>query len=347
MTNEKEKRELIRSIRSDINLSDEEKKKKISQIMMGKYFEESNKIHHPKSCFNKTCEHYPNKKCYKFYFGCCQVYDTCTRCHKSNGCVKKDKDKDIILKKITCSECDLEQEPGEFCSGCSIKFSQSHCLICKVWTNKEIYHCESCGICRIGTKESLFHCDICEVCFPIESKDNHICYKGLREAKCVVCNDETYNSNMEFITPYCGHVAHVNCLKELISHNQYKCVVCRKSFVNMDSEWKRLKTLIINTPITNEMLNLKPDDIMISPYGKFKIKKKKITEKKDVLWEGEFIDWIISFKQEKKYAKGILSESILEKYVGIYCNDCRTKSSVKYHFYGLECKSCGSFNTQQ
>ena len=34
-------------------------------------------------------------------------------------------------------------------------------------------------------------------------------------------------------------------------------------------------------------------------------------------------------------------------YKNIYCNDCENKSTTQFHFYGLECKSCGSFNTQE
>ena len=31
----------------------------------------------------------------------------------------------------------------------------------------------------------------------------------------------------------------------------------------------------------------------------------------------------------------------------IYCQDCQTQSTVPFHFVGLECKACGSFNTRE
>lgn len=66
MSSEQEKRELIKAINSNNNLSDKEKRIKIQQIMMGNVnFTSYDKC--LKSNFEKTCEHY-NKKCYKFHF---------------------------------------------------------------------------------------------------------------------------------------------------------------------------------------------------------------------------------------------------------------------------------------
>jgi hypothetical protein len=31
--------------------------------------------------------------------------------------------------------------------------------------------------------------------------------------------------------------------------------------------------------------------------------------------------------------------------VAIFCNDCRSTSRAFFHFIGLECRVCGSFNT--
>jgi hypothetical protein len=36
-----------------------------------------------------------------------------------------------------------------------------------------------------------------------------------------------------------------------------------------------------------------------------------------------------------------------ERIVDVFCHDCETKSKTSFHFLGLECRSCGSFNTAQ
>lgn len=36
-----------------------------------------------------------------------------------------------------------------------------------------------------------------------------------------------------------------------------------------------------------------------------------------------------------------------DKMVDVYCNDCEKKSNTKFHFYGLKCMECGSYNTKQ
>ena len=42
-----------------------------------------------------------------------------------------------------------------------------------------------------------------------------------------------------------------------------------------------------------------------------------------------------------------LPDEYKDKDVEILCNDCEQKSTVKFHFYGLKCKSCCSYNTTQ
>jgi RING finger and CHY zinc finger domain-containing protein 1 len=42
-----------------------------------------------------------------------------------------------------------------------------------------------------------------------------------------------------------------------------------------------------------------------------------------------------------------LPEEYRDKTVEILCNDCQKKSSTKFHFIGLKCENCNSFNTKQ
>jgi len=42
-----------------------------------------------------------------------------------------------------------------------------------------------------------------------------------------------------------------------------------------------------------------------------------------------------------------LPEEYKDKYVNIICNDCQKKSSSKFHFIGIKCNNCSSYNTKQ
>jgi hypothetical protein len=150
------KRELIKQINNDQSLSQTEKNRKIQELMMEEYLK-----FQAKSNESKSCSHY-EKSCYKFYFDCCKICDPCKRCHSERNCISKDK---LIVKEITCSKCDKTQKPEEYCISCGIKFSNSYCKTCQIWTLKNITHCDKCGICRLGKPETLFHCDDCGICF--------------------------------------------------------------------------------------------------------------------------------------------------------------------------------------
>jgi RING finger/CHY zinc finger protein 1 len=345
MSSEQDKRSLIKAIKSDLTLSENEKNKKIQQIMMGNFIEK--KKYFDSNC-SKTCEHY-NKKCYKFYFECCNIYDPCIRCHKERRLIDNDSmgcnDNSIVVNKITCSECDYEQTLSEFCSNCSIKFSNNYCKICKIYTEKNITHCDYCGICRVGNKEDLFHCLNCNGCFFSKNKQNHKCTVNLQEETCSVCNESTFNYNSNISIPDCNHPIHTKCLEKSLEHNQYKCSRCKKSIVDMSDQWNLIRFNIANTPLPRNIIPIIPNDVVDSPYGKFKILEKEFINNV-VLCKGIFVDWKL---KTNTYVIGILNEELLTKknIKEIYCNDCCKKSNGEFHFYGIECKFCGSFNTQE
>lgn len=345
MSSEQDKRSLIKTIRSDLTLSENEKNKKIQQIMMGNFIGKN-------KCFesncSKKCEHY-DKKCYKFYFKCCNIYDPCIRCHKERRLTDCENmlcnDNTIIVDKITCSECDFEQILSEFCSNCSIKFANNYCSICKLYTEKNITHCEYCGICRVGNKEDLFHCFNCNGCFFSKDKEKHKCTINLQEETCSVCNESLFNSRSNVHIAQCNHPIHMNCLEKSLEHNQYKCSRCKKSIIDMSMHWDMIRLNIINTPLPRNIIPIISDDIVDSPYGKFKVLEKQLVNG-IVLCKGIFVNWKL---KTNSYASGTFDEQLLIKKIikEIYCNDCCKKSNGEFHFYGIECKHCGSFNTQE
>jgi RING finger/CHY zinc finger protein 1 len=277
MSSEQEKRELIKSINLDKSLSDKEKRIKIQQIMMGNFNNASyNKC--LKSNFEKTCEHY-NKKCYKFHFTCCNIYDPCIRCHRERRLIESENmlcnDNNIIVEQITCSECDFAQPLSNICINCSVQFATNYCDICKIYTDKNITHCEYCKICRIGNKDDLFHCFNCNGCFFSINKSSHKCQINLLDETCSVCNESIFNSRYNSHISECGHPIHEKCLQDSLTHGQYKCSLCKKSIIDMSAHWNMIRTSIANTPLPFNMFPINLDDIVDSPYGKFKILQKK------------------------------------------------------------------------
>jgi Zn finger protein HypA/HybF involved in hydrogenase expression len=41
-----------------------------------------------------------------------------------------------------------------------------------------------------------------------------------------------------------------------------------------------------------------------------------------------------------------MPEELKYTYAEVLCNECLEKSEVKFHYYGIKCKKCKSFNTK-
>lgn len=274
------KQEMIIQINRDTTLTNDEKRQRINDIMLGKYKD-------PTKILLPSCTHY-KKMCNKFHFNCCdKIYDCC-RCHnQANLC-----NKTIFVDNICCDKCGFEQTPSSNCSNCGIQFSRSFCEICNIWSEKDIYHCNKCGLCRVGKADKYFHCDNCESCFKLPKNDEniHICITPLsKTTQCLLCLESAATtSQYHLMAIKCAHVVHHECLISSLKNGNYKCPLCRKSMIDMTQNWNILDQEIL--------LNQLPEEI-----------KKK---------------------------------------VNITCFDCSHKSSdVDWHFIGLKCKSCGSYNT--
>lgn len=347
------KRELIKKIKADETLTEKEKSIKIQQIFSSNFV---NQIQ-SQSNVSSTCSHYI-KQCSKFKFACCNTIDPCKRCHLERGNCNPT---DIKITHITCNLCGLEQEPSPQCSNsaCGVEFAPSYCGICQIWTPKQIYHCVDCGLCRVGTAQTLYHCVDCGICInkSTTSDFTHQCIgvgvgmgrkiTNQNERLCVVCSESTFNSQSPSINLPCSHFIHQSCYNQCLQQFNYKCPHCKKSICNLRTHWNFIRSQIKLYPIPNEMIPIEPEDIVDTPYGKFKVNKINIIEGTK-LFEGEFVDWFTD-KNSKYNVSAILNYSVVKKnlYKSIYCNDCGKNSQTPFHFYGLECKECGSFNTQE
>lgn len=348
------KRDLIKKIKADVNLTEQEKSIKIQQIFSSNFIDSIQTKFQTQSNLNLNCSHYI-KSCSQFKFDCCGLIDPCKRCHMERGICEL---ANIHISQIKCNACGLEQAPSSVCSNsdCAISFANSHCEICQIWTPKQIYHCVDCGICRIGTKETLFHCADCLMCFNIDHTNNltHECVKkkslnkiiNLDERLCVVCAESTFNSQSPQIELPCSHYIHQSCFTQCMEQSNYKCAHCKKSMCDLTTHWNFIRTQIKLNPIPNEMIPITKDDIVDTPFGKFKIID--INTLYDTkLFSGIFINWFRGNSPNNVFAT--LNYSMIKKnlYKNIHCNDCEKNSLSPFHFYGLECKECGSFNTQE
>jgi RING finger and CHY zinc finger domain-containing protein 1 len=265
----------IKLIFLDKNLSQEEKNKKIQELY-------SNNLKEKKEIID--CEHY-ERKC-DLLSPCCNKWVPCRFCHDDNDLCESKFDR-FNVSKIRCIECKEEQEVSNKCKKCEIKFAESFCGICKVWTKDKIWHCNDCGFCRIG--EELYHCKLCDKCWLSE---DHPCVKKLlsRDEKCPVCLESSFHSKKTTHVMNCGHQIHSECFNENLKKNIYQCPICKKSAIDMTNTWQRIKIEKNNTPMPDEYKDMK---------------------------------------------------------VKVACFDCLKESETEFHIVGLECKHCGSFNTQK
>jgi len=98
-----------------------------------------------------------------------------------------------------------------------------------------------------------------------------------------------FDSPRPVVFMLCGHSIHQACYYEHMN-SSYKCPICSKSAVNMETQFRLLDKAIDSQPMPPQFQDTKA---MVS------------------------------------------------------CNDCYAKSAVKYHWLGLKCAICDSYNTAQ
>jgi hypothetical protein len=318
-----EQRLKIKAIQNDSTLSASEKSKEIQKLMSSNYKITDIDI--------TKCNHYPHKKCNKFYFSCCNTFASCLRCHNESASHKP------ILKYITCVKCNLIQSPSAICidDACKTVFSTNYCSICFIWTDKPIVHCNDCGICRVCVEGSIYHCKSCDACFDIKHKDSHKCVnKSYREQVCAYCIESTHTAQDSSVSLKCGHLVHNMCLVNATKSHMYNCPTCRKSIYDID--WTSLRNLIAMQPMPEEDIH-EEDIVECTAFGGMLF---RVTYISGNMYTGVFT--------ANSMIRGTFVKEALRKPLrraDIYCNDCDKKSNVLFHYLGNECLECGSFNT--
>lgn len=202
--------------------------------------------------FNKFmgCSHY-QRNC-KVECPTCLKWFPCRFCHDAEITTHKLVRADI--RHILCMKCNTPQLPehGD-CISCESELANYFCAKCKLYDNdptKDIYHCDKCGICRLGLGlgKDFYHCDECNICLSIDLRERHKCLTNTTHCNCPVCNEYLFTSVNKVVFMKCGHLIHQMCYDELSKHS-YKCPVCKKTVVNVETQFRILDQEIRQLPL--------------------------------------------------------------------------------------------------
>lgn len=240
---------IIREIQRDDNLSQEEKREKIMQVMHefnARALQLTVPVRTPCSHYDRHCDIIAN---------CCQERFSCRLCHDEYSDHKINR---FETKEIICRNCETRQVVSNLCIGCGVQFGEYFCEICRLWINSkegieiQVYHCEGCGICNKGSSSNIKHCYDCGICW--NTANTHICPKDVKMLQCSICLENVYQSVDGFIALKCQHTAHQTCLLKLLEHD-VKCPLCKKSAWNVN--WQELDDLIAMQPMPEELIDKK------------------------------------------------------------------------------------------
>jgi len=249
----KSTQQLIREIHGDSSLSPSEKMTKIHEIMNPSSIED----------IQETKEEVED--CPKYKRGCllvCNVCESAVCCRLCHPEIDR-----FQIAEVVCKECETKQpvkeESGKslcIAEGCANLLGQYYCSVCHMYSNdgrKPIYHCKDCGYCLAGIRENYEHCDACQMCVARGTIGTslHNCKPfsyvddSQETRECPVCLEALRGSNMTRATSVlkCGHVLHADCLGQVLQ-NDYRCVLCKKSAVDMTAQWKALDMRLAMAP---------------------------------------------------------------------------------------------------
>lgn len=104
----------------------------------------------------------------------------------------------------------------------------------------------------IGGRENFFHCQKCGSCYSVGLRDNHMCVENSMKSYCPICYEFLFESLKSTMIMKCGHTMHMDCYREMVHQNQYRCPICSKSVLNMSRTWERLEEEIQSTVMPEE-----------------------------------------------------------------------------------------------
>ncbi|KQK23675.1 E3 ubiquitin-protein ligase RZFP34 isoform X3 [Brachypodium distachyon] len=153
---------------------------------------------------------------------------------------------------VICSLCNNEQEVKQDCSNCGARLGKYFCGKCNFFdddVSKNQFHCDRCGICRTGGADNFFHCEKCGCCYSFVLKDSHRCVDRAMHQNCPICFEYMFESARDINVLRCGHMIHVECLREMRAHRRFSCPVCLKSACDMSDAWQKLDRQVAASPM--------------------------------------------------------------------------------------------------
>jgi hypothetical protein len=79
----------------------------------------------------------------------------------------------------------------------------------------------------------------------------HTCIENATDSNCPLCLDYMFTSPHEIVAMPCGHYLHHHCYSQLML-SSYQCPICKRSAVNMETQWRKLDEEIRRQPMPRE-----------------------------------------------------------------------------------------------
>jgi len=95
------------------------------------------------------------------------------------------------------------------------------------------------------------------MCLALRLKDDHKCFESNSKSDCVICGLELFSSRQSIEVLKCGHMIHLNCFNNMLTHSQYACPLCKKSMVDMAGVWASLDLEIAQQPMPADFADAK------------------------------------------------------------------------------------------
>lgn len=253
-----------------------------------------------------SCDHFDSRV--KLYSRTTKLWYSCKNCY----ILATDQSLET-LSHFMCGKCKAVAPVGEkdSCFECENKYAEYCCLKCRIFENNEenvIYHCDFCKECKLGEGLGVDynHCFDCNCCMPLEMFHNEQV-----SHKCI-------KNNLSSDCPICG--------VKLNEHHSKQT----RAFEASKDNWKVQFLIPCNHAIHETCLQLYLDN------GQYKCPICQIS----------IVDMEINFKLLDEEIHTCLLPMPYNTWRCVYkCNDCDTRGITNYHFLGIKCRSCYSFNT--
>jgi len=249
-------------------------------------------------------------------------------CEQSREMATQDKDSPLDryeVKEILCMRCNALQPASDKCinADCESKgkpFSRYTCKICNFYddtSKKAIYHCPFCNVCRSGQGLGIDyrHCMRCNAC--VSLTDEHHCIPQRLQGNCPICHESMFESTEPLRGMKCGHGEFgIRCFRTITrSIADYSL---HTYFFYLVMHLSCFAAYMRGTCYTCPLCKKSADDM--SEYF-------------------ALLDSAVRMQPMPPAYAATTSN--------IYCQDCGKMGNVSYHFVGLKCCHCGSYNTRE